>query len=356
MAIGVLLIVVIALGAAFAVFFARLPIERTTLGIDWQGLWAEIRSGIHYEGWLRHPPWSVFFLYPLARLPMLASWGITVYLSLIVLVLSVPRFTPQWRTWLGIMLLTTSYPALRVFADGNLEAVMIAGLLLVYYGYRSAKPTVLAAGVLLSTAKPQEVFLLLPVLALYMMLTLPRRSVIQTGIICLAFMIPALLLRGEEWWRMGIVGPASQLLPVDTSLAATLDRLGWQAPAARIVLSAAVGAGALYVGWRSRPNLSRELMGMLVAASLLAAPYARPVSVLTILAIGVIPILQRDLRVGLALFLLYSLPLGLNRADYQGILVYYHTGLTLLSMLVLGAYAWRSAAVEMRLTGQASAA
>lgn len=154
LALVVLLVVFVALGAVFAWFFARLPVEDTTLAMDWKGLWADIRSGIHY-GTLRNPPWSVFFLYPLTRLPMQVSWGVAMYLTLVVLIVSVPLARPRWRYWLSVLLLTSSIPSLRHMADGNLEGVMIAGLLLLLYGYHRASVPALAAGLLLGTAKPQ---------------------------------------------------------------------------------------------------------------------------------------------------------------------------------------------------------
>lgn len=335
-ALGVLTAVSVALGALFAVFFNRLPVEGTTLAIDWKGLWADIRSGVHY-GTLRNPPWSIFFLYPLTWLPMQAAWGVAMYLTLMVLIVSVPPTHPRWRHWLGVLLLTTSIPSLRHMADGNLEGVMVAGLLLVLYGYHRASAPALAAGLLLGTAKPQQVFLLLPVLGVYMLLTLSRRVLLQTAAMCLTVMIPALVWRGEEWWAIGINAIPDRNSLMDMSLMAALNRMGLGAPTVKIIVIGAVAGLAFWTAWQVRPVLSRELVGMLVAASLLAAPYSAGNSVLVVLALGVIPVFQRRVVPGLVLIALYNASIVLNNVEYRHLAAYYQTGLTLLSLLVLAA-------------------
>lgn len=341
LALAVLLVVFVALGAVFAWFFSRLPIEGTTLAMDWKGLWACLRSGIHYDGVaLRNPPWSIFYLYPLVRLPMQAAWGVAMYLTLIVLVLSVPQARPRWRTWLSILLLTASFPSLRHMADGNFEGVMIAGLLLALYGYQHSHVPALAAGLLLSTAKPQEVLLLLPVFGVYSLLTLPRRVLLQVALICLLIVVPGLVWRGEEWWTVGMMQMPDRGTDMDISMMAALNRMGLSTAGYKAAAIAVVSGLALYIAWIARPHLSRELAGMLVAASLLIAPYSAGNSVLVVLAIGIIPLFQRRVGIGLALIALYNVPLLLNNAEYRHIYAYYHTALTLLSMLVLAADVW----------------
>jgi len=252
-----------------------------------------------------------------------------------VLIASVPQVRPRWRTWLGVLLLTASFPSLRHMADGNFEGVMIGGLLLALYGYRQAHVPALAAGLLLSTAKPQEVLLLLPVLGVYMLMTLPPRALAQTAAICLLFVVPGLLWRGKEWWTVGMMIMPDRGSDMDISLMAALDRLGVGAPLLKAALIGAVSGLALIVAWASRPHLSRELAGMLVAASLLIAPYSAGNSVLVVLAIGIIPLFQRHIAPGLALIALYNVPFALNNAEYRHLYAYYHTALTLVSMLAL---------------------
>ncbi|MFO7581485.1 hypothetical protein, partial [Guyparkeria sp.] len=64
----------IGIGVLFARFFSDLPIESTSLAIDWTGLWHDIRAGIRYQGTLRNPPWSVLILWPVTQLAMKQAW------------------------------------------------------------------------------------------------------------------------------------------------------------------------------------------------------------------------------------------------------------------------------------------
>lgn len=177
----------------------------------------------------------------------------------------------------------------------------------------------------------------MPVLGVYMLLTLPRHVLLQTAAICLAVVIPALVWRGEEWWEMGINTMPDRNSLMDMSLMAALNRMGLGVLAIKIVVIGAVVALALWTAWQVRPVLSRELVGMLVAASLLAAPYSAGNSVLVVLAIGLIPFFQRRIVPGLIVFALYNASFALNNAEYRHLAAHYHTGLTLLSMLVLAA-------------------
>ena len=68
------------------------------------------------------------------------------FITLLVLVVSVPRAEPRWMYWLGILLLATSFPALRHSADGSFEALVIGGILLSVAGYERRRPYLLAGG------------------------------------------------------------------------------------------------------------------------------------------------------------------------------------------------------------------
>jgi hypothetical protein len=60
--------------------------------------------------------------------------------------------------------------------------------------------------------------------------------------------------------------------------------------------------------YTSERSLSRPKAGLLMAASFLLAPYAAGNSLLSILAIGVIPVLIEKPQVGLPLILVYNIP------------------------------------------------
>ncbi len=59
-------------------FFLRIPIQGTTLALDW----ISIRAGLanwnltySIDNGLRYPPWSALLLLPLGQIPMGAGWG-----------------------------------------------------------------------------------------------------------------------------------------------------------------------------------------------------------------------------------------------------------------------------------------
>ncbi len=75
----------------------------------------------------------------------------------------------------------------------------MAGLLLILYAYQKQQPYVLAAGALLATAKPQGVYLLLIVLAVYMLQTFQLRVTLTAGAATLAIVIPSIVWGGAGW-------------------------------------------------------------------------------------------------------------------------------------------------------------
>ncbi len=90
---------------------------------------------------------------------------------------------------------------------------------------------------------------------------------------------------------------------MDSSLWSTASRLGvtpfWAAGFWVVVFIA-----TLWVALRTDLSISREKAGMLIAASLILSPYTAGNSFLTVLAIGIIPLLQKNLILGAALIIL----------------------------------------------------
>lgn len=81
---GVMLLL-IAVAYLFMTFFEHLPIEGTTLAMDWRGLWMALQSGtLTYGTGLRNPPWSILPLFPLGLLTFRASWGLLLAATLYV--------------------------------------------------------------------------------------------------------------------------------------------------------------------------------------------------------------------------------------------------------------------------------
>jgi hypothetical protein len=283
-------------------FFERLPVDGTSLGLDWHGIWARLQGGRpDYGSGMHVTPWVAVWLLPLGWLSWRASWGVVSLATLAVLVASVPRSGSRRLHWLAVVLLATSHLAVRQLADGNVEALVIAGVLLLRHGYQARKPWALAAGGLLATAKPQETWLLMLVVAVYVLRAWPWRLWLPSAGLAALVVAPSLLWLGADW--LGSVAAFEfRGTAIDISLAATASRLhapGWLLAAAW----ALVAASTVGYAWHTGPSLSREKAGLLVAASLLLAPYAAGNSFLAVLAVGVIPLVVARQLIGLLVIL-----------------------------------------------------
>lgn len=247
-------------------FFQHLPIQDTSLGLDWKGLWVGL-GRIEYGNatGLRIPPWSVLVLWPLGQLDFRTSWAILAGLTLIVLLLAAP--TPRLAP-----LLMLSYPALRTIADGNLELLVIAGLLLLRLGLKKQNAPVLIAGLLLASSKPQETWLLFLFLPLILYRSVPRRTLLATGLGLILVVLPALAWKGREWIT-GMLSIQERGSIMDSSLWARLP-FPCALPVALVVL-----AGTL-ITWK------KTSLPLLVAASMLLAPYTAGNSFLSLYAIA----------------------------------------------------------------------
>jgi hypothetical protein len=286
----------------FVWFAMQVPIENTGLAFDWKIIWQAIRGGqVRWGEGMYTPPWAVVFVMPLGFLPMRAGWGLIIFLTASVLVASVPRGRSRSGYWLAVAVLITSFSALRNYADANLEAVLIGGVLLAVAGYRRSSPVLLALGALLATVKPQAALLLLIAVGLHAFRALPRRVLVKAGLAALAVAIPAWVWGGRAW--LASLGT----LPRGISLAGMLDGVGL--PAAVILAAQAAVAGVtLALALRAGRTLAPVTMGLLVAGSMLAAPYTNDLTMLAALAVGAIALLVEAPAVGLPLVILYDLP------------------------------------------------
>ncbi|MFW5772768.1 MAG: glycosyltransferase 87 family protein, partial [Phototrophicaceae bacterium] len=287
---GFLALALLLTGTVFVLFFRSLPIEGTSLGID-RIFWAFDGGDIFYQGHdgLRNPPWSVLILIPTGFMDDRTAWGLLVFFTLAVQITSVPHTAHRWRYWLATLLVVVSFPSLRNIADANLEGLIVAGGVLAVAGYRLRHPWILAAGILLVTAKPQASILLVLVLGVYVLQTWPRRLWLKTGVLVLAVVIPTLIWRGQEWLA-AVRGTYQAGSIIDVSLSAALDRIGGVPVWLIVAVQIAFALATLVIAWRADRSLSREKAGMLVAAGLLLAPYAAGNSVVSVLAIGMIPL------------------------------------------------------------------
>ncbi len=331
-------LILIAGAVVVASAFEQIPIEGTPLALDWRSLWQGLKGGriTYVGGSVMIAPWALPAVWPLGFFSVQASWGLLTLCTAGVLIASVPRRVSKPTWWLSIFLLVFSWPALRHAADGNLEGVVIAGVLLVVYGYRKQNQLVLAAGLLLVTAKPQESWLLVCGVGLYVLAAWPLRKCLNAGFIVAAVAVPALLLFGPAWFAAmtGIVPPPRTV--IDISLGAALARLGfaewvyWAVGLLILVVSA-------FVILKSQRTLSREKAAFLICASMLLAPYAAGNSFLTVLAIGIIPLFQSRRWLGGLLIILSDAQLVLPRDFLYWNGAYYWTAM-LLTVWAICAY------------------
>jgi hypothetical protein len=369
-----LVLAVLALGAWLtAQFFNTIPPEwldgqRAVLAIDWRTLYRAIEGGrlIYGEGYgLFNPPWAALVVLPLGLLTMRESWGVLTFVTLAVLVIAVPRPPRNGWLWLaGVLLLVLSFPSLRLLADGNLEALPILGIVLVLYAFPRAHPpqapapylrwTVFGAmllGLLLTTAKPQVVFMFVGVLALYFVLAWQPRQWLALGAGTALVVFAALVWQGQAWFT-AMIGIAERNSLMDVSLLAALQRPQTMPQGAVWALWGLVALVTSWLACLARPRgtdapykWSRALVGLCLTASLLLSPYSAGNSLLTVLAAATVPLLmgrvvwQRWLAVGLLVLVngTWLVQSGPNARDTQA---YYTTFVLVVHWLAFGVVVW----------------
>lgn len=332
----VILTLSLAMGAGlFVWFFMRLSTDDNTFGIDL--IFYALRDwNIHYDvsNGLRNPPWSVLILVPMGTLlPDRASWGLLAFFTLVGLVASVPRTERKWVFYTSVFLIVSSIPTLRVVVDAQLEILVIGGILAVVYGLRAEAPLILAVGSLFATAKPQAVFLLMPIVGLYMLLNWNRTNVVRTVALVGLVVIPTAIWRGAEWID-AVNGTYQAGSLIDIGLGASMRRTeAFSEPIIALARLAVLIATACII-WISERTISSEKATLLVTSSLLLAPYAAGNSVLIVLAVGVLPLLQRRFWLGLLMFVIADIYLYFNRPSLAEYISYYWTAFLLLSWVI----------------------
>jgi hypothetical protein len=339
-------VVVIILLALFIVLFVsifkRLPIEGTSLALDWGGIWQGIEGGtINYGKGLRNPPWSIIPVLPFGLLSFRESWALLAIVTLGVLVISVPRNSSNRNFWFYTFLISTSFPTLRLVADGNLEALAIAGILIMLHGYRSRSPGALSVGILLASAKPQESWLFILAIALYSYQQWSLKRVATAFTIVVLFVAPSMLWVGKDWLQ-ALISIEARGSIMDASLIAAMNRL-MVSPWLIGIFWLAILIVTIVVVLRTGISFSRQKAGFLISASLLLSPYAAGNNMITVLAIGIIPLLKESPKTGLLMIVLINLQyFFLNSSIMYSFSAFYSTGLLLLSFLLLGGYVYRS--------------
>lgn len=280
----------------------RYDLRASPLAYDWEILWDATEGGhVRWDAGMFSPPWAVIFVLPLSWLSLNTSWAIMTLLSLAALVLSVPRYAHWQHHLLGVALLFTSYSYRRYFVDINYEAISILAILALLLAYQRRWPVVFAVAGMISTIKPQITFLLVLAVGVYVLQVMPRAFTLQVITVVGAVVVLSVLWAGKPWLDTLTTRP----FDYGISLAVTGEQIGvpeaWLRAAQALII--AVTLAVAYAGNR---ELSRPKAGMLIAGSLLSAPFSNLHSMLPLLAIGVVPLALERPKVGLWLVLLFN--------------------------------------------------
>jgi hypothetical protein len=351
---GLVALLLVTAGAILVLAAERLTLlDSGIFGYDWHLFWTTVRSGVPDYSQLDvfNPPWTQLMLVPFGQLSFKSSWALWTLASLSVFVLAVPRH-PDGRAWmLGLLLGLGSFWTLRGLADGALEAFVVAGALVMIWAWREKRPVWLGFGIVLATSKYQETWLLaIGVAGLCLRYWRPA-AWWRASAICLAIMVPSLVWLGPGWLARlthGAQGvgfsPNIARLGSNVSLQALGNIAAWPAWATLLVwvIVLAVTGATL---WRRTRALEIRSLGLLIVSSMLLSPYVGLLSLASLILLVLLPLMQRQRWVGLALMLWANLPyLTAFRPNSTGQFEWpelVHLGLLGATWLVLIVEQWR---------------
>lgn len=286
-----------------------LPLDDAGYGADWRKVfWGAWQSGrLEYSLGLNNPPWTLWGIWPFALLPFRVSWALWTLLTVAVLIISVPpRQRGRADVWL-ILALLLSFWTLRLLVEGNLAALVVGGVLLTLNGARRNSIWQVSVGLVLLTAKVQEVWLFFPALAWSLWKAWPiRRLLLAIGGV-LALILPSLMVSGSDWLTSSFGFNSSFVMHA----ARTVGNAGWLGVARGADLPPAfigfvwlvILAGTFWLGRVCGPALTREKAAFLIVASLLLSPYSSGASLPVLLALGLIPLWRNHFWLGLVIWL-----------------------------------------------------
>jgi hypothetical protein len=285
----------------------RLPIDAAQIAIDWKKIWSATHgfSASFGSSGLFNPPWVLPLIWPFTVFSFEISWGLVAVGTLTVLIASVPRMKDTKNWVIAILILALSYPSLRQIVDGNLEAITILGVLILFSALRTQNELLLAVGLLLSSGKIQSSWFVILGLAIWLYRGWPKEKVLRVIGWSALLALPFLLWRGAEWFTAILEIP--QPSEVSSSLNASLARHSVPAPAIWVIWLT-VFLISLRTVLKKDWIFSPTTVGMLSSTSLLLAPYAASNSVLSPLSLGVIPLWLTNRMLGGAALILFNLP------------------------------------------------
>ena len=332
------LVGLIILASALIVWvFSMQPLDQPGQAVDWK-LFHQATHGfqINYaDNRVYNPPWVLALLWPFTVWPLELSRGVWAFATLAAFIVCVPR-NKNWVWISSVVLLVLSYPMVRHLMDGNLEALIVSGVFFALYGLQKKSPALLAISFIFLSAKIQESWLFLFALAFTLWNHRPKRELAKAVLGAGAFVLPFFIWKGAEWLESIRTFPYAQT-PIDSSLRFVLALLGvnewivWMLWAGVLVVT-------LWLISLPMPELDLDRAALLVTAGLMLSNYAAGNSLITPLALGVIPLFQRKFWTGLLLIILYFVPylfiLDIElRLSFENV---YWAGVLLVTWAVLG--------------------
>lgn len=288
---------------------SQLPIEGTGLAFDWHVYHDAFRGGsLTYNYLTFNPPWSLVFMMPLGLLPFTWGWGLMIYFSFMMYVISpFSLFShPDRKTLAFTLFMALTYPALKIYAESNLDGFALGAMLLIIYGYRHESPIPLAIGVLVATVKPQTTWLFMLILALYCLQAKPIKFWGRALFIVAIVVILTSLWRGEVWLDLIL----DNLATTQNGISLVAIKNHHQLHPAFLLVSRAIVLGiTLMLVIPGKRELSFAKVSLLVTASMVVATFSNFLSLNVALPFCALSLYQRDWRLGLAFLAIYSLPL-----------------------------------------------
>jgi uncharacterized membrane protein len=151
---------------------------------------------------------------------------VVAFLTLMVLPLTLWRERGSGRKWItGVVILTLSYPAVRTIVDGNVEFLILAGMILLEFGLVRKNPVLLGLGILLAATKVQETWILLIFLPWLIRKEWNLRMELAAAGVIAWVGIPAMLWKGWDWLQSLITSQYRGSI-MDSSLLTNVQRLG----------------------------------------------------------------------------------------------------------------------------------
>lgn len=304
---GVIVASVLVTVAMLSPYLQRIAESSRFFMIDWR----IIRPAV--QGWqlnydvhgFYNPPWSALLLLPLGGFPLHVGGAVIIVLTLLAMILSIPRDQNRWLYALMLILAICSYRVLRLVADSNFEGMILLGLLLAIIAYKRQWVWAMVFASLLMTIKPQTVLLVLMLLGGYMVVAWPWRTTLKFVMSISVIVLLSMVLCGREW-----LGSMDDMLYIEFSYNASLWRLDDHlniSPAIPLIIGLVVVLISLVLVIKDHRTLNRYKVGLLICVSALITPYSTGNVLVLLTALVLVKLMQDRLWVGVLLFVLMNI-------------------------------------------------